>query len=230
MSHELQFSISQRRFFRSLVIITGVLLVLGVGGQLLRQVVPHGYAVRWINLFHLDAEANIPSIYAALLLLLAAALLALIGRSAQRDALYWKVLATIFAYLSIDEAVGLHELLTRPMQDLTGATGWLHFAWVIPMALVTAVVFLLYLPFLLRLPRRTATAFVIAGVLYVGGAIGLELLSGVLMGPDASTSLAYQLTAAVEETLEFAGVLVFIAALLAYLGDVTDGLQLTLDE
>jgi hypothetical protein len=62
--------------------------------------------------------------------------------------------------------------------------------------------------------------FLTAGALYVGGALGLELLGGHLFvegevpGPNL---LPYMLAASAEETLEITGVLVFIASLLRHM-------------
>jgi lipopolysaccharide export LptBFGC system permease protein LptF len=69
-----------------------------------------------------------------------------------------------------------------------------------------AVVALAFIPFLLSLQRRLALMFVVAGVIYVAGAIVVELLSEEL---DAD-SFAYVLAVALEEGLEMLGALLFL--------------------
>ena len=132
----------------------------------------------------------------------------------------WMCLSAIFLYMSVDEAVGLHELLTEPTRRLLGleAKGVLYFAWVIPGMVVGAALALWYWTLLLSLPTRTKWQFVLAAVLFVGGAIGMELVGGVYYRPEGAT-LAYSVVSTIEETLEMAGVIVFINALLRYLAE-----------
>ncbi|NNM27325.1 MAG: hypothetical protein HKO59_15295, partial [Phycisphaerales bacterium] len=208
--------VSPPRLVRRLAAGAAVLVGLGLIVAFVRPRVTHGYAVRWLSLFDLDAEWNVASWYAVLLLLLAATLLALAAAVSRRReererrfTRHWAILAMIFVYLALDEGVGLHELLTRPMQSLVGGTGWLHFAWVIPFAALAAVLLLVYLPFLAHLPRATAVRFVVAGALYVGGAIGMELVGGATLDRPA----VYPFIAVLEEGMELTGLVVFIAAI-----------------
>ena len=61
----------------------------------------------------------------------------------QRDggyAWHWLGLSIIFCGLSMDEAVGLHEMAIDPMRELFGASGIFLYAWVIPALVFVAVV------------------------------------------------------------------------------------------
>ena len=66
---------------------------------------------------------------------------------------------------------------------------------------------LAFVPFLRSLDRRLAGLFVLSGVLYVSGAMGVEVLSED-MDED---SLAYGFATALEEGLEMLGALLFLA-------------------
>ncbi len=59
----------------------------------------------------------------------------------------------------------------------------------------------------------------IAAILYIGGAIGFEMIQGRYSELHGEDNLMYNMIAAVEESLEFAGVIVFIYALLKYIAD-----------
>ena len=59
----------------------------------------------------------------------------------------------------------------------------------------------------------------IAGSLYLGGAIGIEMLGGRQAELHSFENLTYQLFAHLEESLEMAGVILFIHALLRYLAE-----------
>jgi hypothetical protein len=75
-----------------------------------------------------------------------------------------------------------------------------------------------YARFLLRLPHRPRAGLLVAAGLY-GAALALELVGGTEMAAHGNRSLRYALLTTAEETLEMAGVLVFIHALLLLLAD-----------
>jgi hypothetical protein len=51
--------------------------------------------------------------------------------------------------------------------------------WVIPYGIASAVLALLYFRFVWQLPRVTRARFIVAGLLFVGGALGFEMLSAI---------------------------------------------------
>jgi hypothetical protein len=67
----------------------------------------------------------------------------------------------------------------------------------------------------LRSPRRQ---FLIAGAIYVGGALGMELPLGWWTERAGSDNLVYALIDGVEETMELSGTTLFLLALVEYLG------------
>jgi hypothetical protein len=90
------------------------------------------------------------------------------------------------------------------------------------------VVFLLYLQFLAALPARTRFLFLLAATLYVGGALGVEMLGSNYYfhyGPD---TLAYQLIITVEEGMEMFGVVTFLYALFSYMAAHESRLRIVL--
>lgn len=177
--------------------------------------------------FLLDEEANIPTFFAFSLLVLCSALLALIGVRAilaQRAFRFrWTLLAASFLFFAFDEAASVHERLIVPLRtafDAMGfdATGWTYFAWVIPAWGIVAMMALFYLPFLRGLPEPCGRLFVLSGVLYVGGAVGVEMPGGAYYEAYGKQNFTYQLITTVEETLEMLGLTVFAYALMRYLG------------
>jgi len=174
-----------------------------------------------VPLFNLSYEGNLPTWYASLLLLACAALLFLIGQLAASGRLpyrwHWRCLGLIFLYISIDEAVMIHESLNAPLRDALALGGIFYFAWVIPFALLLLVLFLAYLRFLLRLPRRFGALFVLAGAVYVGGALGTELPISAWYEVHGGDNLVYGLLNLGQESLEILGASIFCAALVGYL-------------
>ncbi len=168
-----------------------------------------------------NAEYCLPAWYSSLMLFFSAALLTLTALSAERHGerhlLHWALLAAIFFGLSVDEATGVHEVLIEPLRSGLALDGFLHFGWVIPGAIVVALIGLFYLPFLLALPSRTRLMFFGAGLLYVGGALGMEVVGGKLLTLYGEESFPYQLAYCIEEIMEILGATLFATSLLGHL-------------
>ena len=123
--------------------------------------------------------------------------------------------------MATDEGWSLHERLIGPVRGLLGHgdLGIFYFAWIIPAMAGVVLLGLLFLGFLSRLPSSTRWSFIIAGSLYLGGAIGVEMLGGRQAEIHGFENLTYQLFAHLEESLEMAGIILFIHALLRYLAE-----------
>jgi hypothetical protein len=173
-----------------------------------------------LALFSLGAENNVPATYSGLAILCCAGFLAIIGLAEARRpgarAAHWFGLSLIFLFLAADEMMALHERLNDPMRSELGTSGAFHYGWVIPYAAALALFVVAYVPFLLRLPRRTATLFVIAGGVYVSGAIGAEMVSGAQADRYGTLNVTYVVWQTIEEIMEMSGIVVFLYALAGY--------------
>lgn len=202
-------------------------------------------ATHWLNLqgysgqlgfrrlFHMDDEANLPAWYSASLLLCAALLLAIIALAKTRHGdpfrWYWWGLAAGFAWLSADESAQLHEMLNRPAHALPfDAAGAFTFPWIALAIPIVATVGVVYLRFLVRLPTATRNRILVAAALYLGAAVGVEMLEGALadaqglsaQAPDWTAEgkfgLDYMALLIIEETFEMIAIALFIRTLLEY--------------
>jgi hypothetical protein len=173
------------------------------------------------RLLDLDAEQTIPSWYSSSLLLLCAGLLALIAQAKNRNAdpyrFHWSLLSIIFVGLSIDEAVSIHEEAIGPLRTMFNFSGLLYFNWVIPGMAFVGLFALLYLKFLFHLPATIRRLFFISAVVYVSGAIGLEMIGGMFWQETGPDTLLYQTTSTLEELFEMLGIDLFVYALMSYL-------------
>jgi hypothetical protein len=218
-------NLSVKRVTRGLLFAVGLLLTLHLLSAAASTVwdVPE----RLRHFFSLNSEANPGAWFSALQLLFCAVLLTVITRSelGRRHPWYWGFLAVGFYYLSLDEGAQVHELLTPLMHSTTGtATGLARQGWVIPGMAVVAIVGLLYLRFLLLLPRRIAIQFAIGGIIFVLGVVGIEILGSFfkesMAAENASCNLkgdcgfSYSLLVALEEGMEMLGITIFANALL----------------
>ena len=131
-------------------------------------------------------------------------------------AMHWLGLSVIFLGLSMDEAVGFHEMAIMPVRELLGTSGAFLYAWVIPALALVAGVGIAYLGFLWHLEPAFRLRLILAGGLFVGGAVGFEMLEGVLELFYQQHRLVHEAAIHLEDTFEFAGVLLFLHSLLAY--------------
>ena len=172
------------------------------------------------QIFDVDEEDSFPTWFSAMLLLLTSVSLALQSFAAKQNknalAGQWGVLAVGFLFLSIDEIAGMHETLNSLIE----------ISWTIPGGIGAGLVGLYFIPFLLKIPRPLAVKFVIAGAIYLGGALGVEVLTDPYLENDALNTLAYNLWTAVEEAMEMGGVLFFLGGVFSVLRDNLGELKL----
>lgn len=176
----------------------------------------------FFRLFYLDGEANIPTWFASSLLLCCSAMLGLIAaaktREADRFARHWTVLSILFLGLSLDEAALIHEMAIRPLRPFFHGSGLLYYTWVVPGAVGVCFFAAAYFRFLIHLPLKTRMLFAISGAIYVGGAIGVEAITGQHAARFGEGDLTYEMLAAIEELTEMAGIGAFIYTLVDYAG------------
>ncbi len=203
---------------------TAVLLVIaGVSMSWLAHYRGHDWMFGFAPKIDLGNEANFPTYFSSLLLLFSSALLAAIALHASHSSRiftrHWWALSAIFGILSMDEIVGLHELAVGPLRNAFRLTGVFYFAWVIPGAIFVAIFSVVFMRFLFHLPRRCRLRIAIAGIVYVGGALGVELIGGNYVYHHGDESFAYSMVVAVEESMEMTGAILFIGALFGIIED-----------
>ncbi len=182
----------------------------------------------FIEMFDLDYEGNIPTLFSSFLLLLSAMLLWLCGYGEQvyanekNNKPYWCALSIIFVFLSIDEGTRLHEEIGDVIENYVDAEGFLYFPWVIPYSIGVALIGIVYIPFLRSIPEKTKTRIILSAIIYLAGAVGMDILSAREADINDTTTITYSLMYTIEEILEFAGIILFINTLLQYLGKDKD--------
>ncbi|EMR03866.1 hypothetical protein [Cesiribacter andamanensis] len=175
-----------------------------------------------VDLFNMDQEHNIPTLFSSLMLLTCSLLLLLIATAKRKDGnkehWYWHGMAAVFLFLSVDEITSLHERFNGPIRNALETSGALHFAWVIPYALLLLALAGLYARFVFKiLPGQTRTLMILSAAIFIGGALGLELLGSYYFSKTGEIDLTFALMATVEEVMEMFGVVLFIYTLMRYL-------------
>ncbi len=217
---------------RWLLVTVGILLSLSLCSQLVKYSTGHDHVFGIIPMLYVDYEANLPTWYSSIALLTASLVLFLIAltKRSQSDqfTLHWFFMTGLFFLLSIDEVATIHECAIDPMRRLIDARGVLHYAWVIPGGVFVLVVGAMMSRFLFSLPSRTRNLYLIAGAVFVGGAIGVEMVSAFHAFSHGEKNLLYALIITFEEAMEMLGVIIFIHASLEYLCEQTHCLEVRL--
>lgn len=208
-------------------IITGLI----IGGALANYAIyniapnPEHQIADVLKRFDLGHEPSIPAFYSAIVMLFAAATAAFLsvydGDPANKRRTSWRILSFVLVLLAIDEVVMFHEMGTAAMEQL-GLSGKLYFSWVIPGGIFAAVVAISFTKLLINLGWRTRLLFLASGAIFVSGAIGMELLAGIIFASAESelvalSSVAHVLSQAVEEGLEMIGMALFLCTLLDFI-------------
>jgi hypothetical protein len=171
--------------------------------------------------FYFNTEANIPSFYSALSMVMSSVILFFIGNLEMRidktQARCWKLLGYVFLFLSIDEFISIHENLTGMTRNIVGdGGGYFYYAWVIPYVVVFGIIFVYLIRFFFRLPVRLRVQFAIAGTIFLTGAVAMEVIGGRYAFHNGTANLNYALLVTGEELLEMLGIIVFNYSLLKY--------------
>jgi hypothetical protein len=167
--------------------------------------------------FDLNEERNVPSKFSAAQLALATVLLlVLFSRSRgahSRDRGYWLALAALFTYMTLDEYFSIHERLDIPVTNLLGSGSVPKFAWVVPYTVLLAVFAVGFFRFWWRQPPVIRWQLAVAGSIYVGGALGMELIGSWLSDTVGDASPVYLVEVVIEESMELLGIALFIRTL-----------------
>ena len=220
-SNDIEIVIRPRSMLMILSLCISFFATLGVVSAYLFYILKHSWAALPARLFMLDLEANLPTLFSFGLLLFCSLMLFLITlKQSSLGAMWrwhWVFLTGLFFVMAFDEAAGVHEHLILPVRETLNATGWFFFAWVVPAWIFVAVFSLVYLRFLLALPKPFMRLFILSGALYVGGALGVEMPGGAYAELHGTDTFAFQMIATAEEVLEMGGLALFSYTLIRFL-------------
>lgn len=221
----MQISISIRQIVGIMVVFALVLVPLNYLLRYVEQLdsYPDMDPERFFYLLDVDGEMTIPTWYSSFQFLFAGGLLwiaAVVNRE-RRFHRHWAVLGWLFLLLSIDEMSSIHERFMGPMRGALYKFGlynsFFYFAWVVPAAIFLVLLGIVYFRFLRALPPRTFRIFLIAGVVFVAGAIGLEMIGANFVYYEGITDRTFRMLQPLEELGEMLGLTIFIYGLLDYL-------------
>jgi hypothetical protein len=207
-----------RRLAYGLTAIAVLLIIVSFALQITFGDSKSSNVIKFVRMFYVDVEGNIPSWFSVVLLFGAALLFIVIGMYRRhhflKDNTGWLLMGALFTYLSLDEGAELHEKLIGPMRSLLGAGGILYFAWIIPGIIVLLILAWYFRPFVTHLPGKIRRGFLVAVVIYLVGALGSEMVGGLLYQNLGQDNPLYYVQSHIEELLEMTAVILLIYILL----------------
>ncbi len=217
-------TLDSSRVAKQLAVLAAFVIALDLLALAFALISGHDSVFGLLGLLDLDKERGVGMLFQVLLLLTNAALfyaVAVAHRKSLAPAGPWRFLACVFVFLSLDEFAFVHERLMTVMSTLVSAEGFLTFSWIIPYGIAVAVLAIFIGPRILKLPMLPRKLLLLAATVYLSGALGMEALGGYRMdmigGEAARPELIYELLTTVEESLEIAGLILSIRALLELL-------------
>jgi len=133
-----------------------------------------------------------------------------VNQQRRRQAIPWFLLAIIFSVLSLDEIAMIHEWLSAALSARMDNSGIFYFAWTLPALVVCIAGLLCFIPFIFSFKGFDRGLLIGSAVVFLLGAIGMEMLGGAEAERAGFETLHYRLFATIEESLEYAGVLLFL--------------------
>ncbi|UYY57036.1 hypothetical protein [Sphingomonas sp. S2-65] len=226
----LELVVARKGLVTAMALSIGVMVIFGAVADVILMTYPGPTLQETLHRLSLMRDDSIPTWVSSFLLLGCGVLLAVSARAAAESSpLYvksWLLLALVFLCLSIDEVAMVHELtgiILRKVDPSVRQLGSVfRYSWVLVAVPVLAVLGAVLLRWFLSLDPRTKIQFTLAGILYLGGAVGMEMINaGLESAADGHNGPLYALSTALEETLECVGLLTFIHALMDRLSRIS---------
>jgi len=232
----LRLSISVRRVVQGLTVLILALSVVSFIGQVVSEfiITDNDYVERIAHWLDVNAEASIPTWYAALALMSCSVLLAIVALATRRRGrpypIQWGLLSIGFALLSLEEIIGVHSQATKVLRSALSSTdgAGTGYALILGAVVLVGIIVLVALfgRFFLHLPRRTRMLFGIGIVTYLIGVLASDAVGDYLRGAFGGEGLLSIVILTLEEALEMIGVLILIYALLDYIRTFVGGVQI----
>jgi hypothetical protein len=222
-SANLTMTLSPWRVAQAMTAVAVLLTLLSLSAHWLQYVAGRDHFVEYSHFVNLGDEKNLPTWYSSMILMASSFLLAYIGQKRRRQLdqnwRSWINMAVIFAFLSLDEIVTIHDkIIETPLIEWLHPTGFWAFPWVIVGWIGVSTFGLAFRRFLGNLPADTRLLFITAGAVFVTGALVLEMVSAYLMDFYVHEIIIRGLVATIQEFMEMFGIVIFIYALLVYIG------------
>ncbi len=187
----------------------------------------HGLVRVLFSLFFLDGEGNVPAIFSTWLFLINAVLFLIVWKAAclaGDSPKIWLFLSGVFVFLALDESISIHERLIDPLRQGLDAGGIFYYTWIIPYGIGVVLLSIFTIPVFWRMQKKIRFWFGLSAATYLFATIGLEMISGkYLVMMNEEKDIVWILMITLEESLEMAGLIILVYALLLLLRNKYNG-------
>lgn len=223
--------ISRKRIVRALAWVIAAIVGINLVFESVRFETGHANLLGLLPLMSVNGDTNIPTWFSSFELLIAAVLLWAVSR-AEKQAGYaraakWRAMGVVFLLMSIDETAAMHERLDHVGKMFARWINWPTYLWLMVGIFIVAAFCVYFARFTLNLPSRLRMRCLVSAVVFISGAIFMEAFNGYYEKKFGISWTSENLTI-LEETLEMAGVLLFIDTLLWHLASLTQEVKLEL--
>ena len=182
---------------------------------------PDSASAIFYRLIDIDGEANVPAWFSSGMWFFAAMLSWGISTRSPDHRWRWRGMFAVCLFLSLDEMAQLHEATGLLLKAALPSMRVYQRAWTFAGGALVLAAALFFARLLLSLKPVFTVGILAAGILFVTGAIGFELLGSSAARGNVSwypAQIAWT-TEIFEEGLEMFGVIIFIWTLLGVAGD-----------
>ncbi len=177
------------------------------------EVSGHNSLYGLVRILDVDRERSVSTWFQVLVLAACSLALWACGRH-ERDPgqrLAWRWFSGLLALMSLDEQIGVHEIVRARITAIAAQHGSLLPAG-LTLGSALAVVALAATRFLLRRPPAMRRRILVAGSVYLLGAVGFEVAAAVWIGRGLPRGAIYRLMPTFEELLEMLGMIALLDA------------------
>lgn len=182
----------------------------------------------FLPLFDLNGEYNIPAFYSATAIWFCAFLLSYTYKQEKKlghkNANYWRHFSYLFIFLGVDELASIHEIFGRFAPMIWERFPWLQISrkWIIPFSPVLLAIAVYFFRFYLQLSQQNKRRFTVAGLVFLSGAVGIEIIGEWLAVKYNLPPIYRGISAVLEEGAEMIGIVLFIRSLLLHIQSYDD--------
>jgi len=177
-----------------------------------------------LSIFDTNIEQSFATWFSTMLLAVLGVCLLWVSSVAQELKRSWQILGILVLAISCDEVAGVHERVGTLYRHLKAIGIQLYdifyFGWTLPVLVVLPVAVVLFCRFVSALPSQHRWRLSVPAIVYLSGAVGLELWESRLAAAGGETSALFHWITLVEEVLEMTGVVLGIRAVLLLLEEL----------
>lgn len=219
-------TVGQKRFsvrlLRWLVAVVMALVVIHLVFQYFNLLVfdeKHAGVFEFSNRFDFNDESSLPTWFSQALFLVFGVVSLFVAYMTKQRAKknIWRIIGAIGVLVSVDEIGAFHETILQLLHVTyfgDESPGFLANAWIFVIPIILFLGTILFWQMLKTFPARTVWLFTFGGVLFVAGAVGIDIVTNAI---PQDTFLSQGILVALEEGAEMISGAIFLYAAVDYL-------------